>query len=211
MYLPKSTALFEIKIEVLHTSMYRFSITSKQLGFAFFALSGAVLLMQRRRRKSRNANVRMIHLDDTVSVSCPGKVLIAGGYLVLERPNVGITIAGTSRFFTTVKFMKSNSEENHPPDNNSEVLTLIVYSPQFYEEYRFHYNFITEKIQIADKSSSNTFVEKCLSMTMGFIKSHMGTEAFVECLRNLSADGFLGIKLRADNDFYSQAIQVWGA
>jgi hypothetical protein len=36
------------------------------------------------------------------TVSAPGKILVAGGYLVLERPNIGITLAATSRFYATV-------------------------------------------------------------------------------------------------------------
>lgn len=39
---------------------------------------------------------------DFSTVSAPGKILIAGGYLVLERPNIGITLAATSRFYATV-------------------------------------------------------------------------------------------------------------
>lgn len=36
------------------------------------------------------------------TVSAPGKVLLAGGYLVLERPNVGVVLAATARFFTSI-------------------------------------------------------------------------------------------------------------
>ena len=36
------------------------------------------------------------------TVSAPGKILVAGGYLVLERPNIGITLAASSRFFASV-------------------------------------------------------------------------------------------------------------
>ncbi|CAN0544057.1 unnamed protein product, partial [Laminaria digitata] len=36
--------------------------------------------------------------------SAPGKVLVAGGYLVLDRPNVGVVLAATARFFTSVKW-----------------------------------------------------------------------------------------------------------
>lgn len=38
------------------------------------------------------------------TVSAPGKVLVAGGYLVLDRPNVGVVLAATARFFTSVKW-----------------------------------------------------------------------------------------------------------
>ncbi|CAN0295089.1 unnamed protein product, partial [Discosporangium mesarthrocarpum] len=39
--------------------------------------------------------------------SAPGKVLVAGGYLVLERPNIGVVLAATSRFHTSVKWINT--------------------------------------------------------------------------------------------------------
>ena len=35
--------------------------------------------------------------------SAPGKVLITGGYLVLERPNAGIVLSTNARFYAIVK------------------------------------------------------------------------------------------------------------
>jgi hypothetical protein len=35
--------------------------------------------------------------------SAPGKVLIAGGYLVLERPNAGLVLSTTARFYAVVR------------------------------------------------------------------------------------------------------------
>jgi hypothetical protein len=43
------------------------------------------------------------------TVSAPGKALIAGGYLVLEPSNIGITISSTSRFYSTVALLVSDS------------------------------------------------------------------------------------------------------
>jgi hypothetical protein len=36
------------------------------------------------------------------SVSAPGKALITGGYLVLEKENIGVTVAASARFYSTV-------------------------------------------------------------------------------------------------------------
>ena len=47
----------------------------------------------------------------TTTVSAPGKVLVAGGYLVLDRPNVGVVLAATARFFTSVRWTQ---EQVHP-------------------------------------------------------------------------------------------------
>ena len=35
--------------------------------------------------------------------SAPGKVLMAGGYLVLERPNAGIVLSTNARFYAILK------------------------------------------------------------------------------------------------------------
>lgn len=37
------------------------------------------------------------------TVSAPGKVLIAGGYLVLDQQYSGLVVAATSRFYTVIK------------------------------------------------------------------------------------------------------------
>lgn len=36
-------------------------------------------------------------------VSAPGKVLMTGGYLILERPNAGIVLSTNARFYAIVK------------------------------------------------------------------------------------------------------------
>lgn len=38
-----------------------------------------------------------------VVASAPGKVLMTGGYLVLERPNAGIVLSTNARFYAIVK------------------------------------------------------------------------------------------------------------
>lgn len=141
------------------------------------------------------------NIHQTVTVSCPGKVLIAGGYLVLERPNVGVTIAGTSRFFTTVKCFPQ-------ADPSATVLKIVVDSPQFYEQYEYSYDYEKDVISIAPHSPGNTFVEKCLYMSLTFVKHYIGIQAFQDTMKILAKRGYLGIKLRADNDFYSHSEQV---
>lgn len=38
-----------------------------------------------------------------ICCSAPGKVLITGGYLVLERPNKGLVLSVDARFYTSIK------------------------------------------------------------------------------------------------------------
>jgi hypothetical protein len=83
-----------------------------------FALSVLVpLLIQRYKKRLQNEDkpiaflrpiwyalfIAALNITRISTVSAPGKILIAGGYLVLEHPNAGITISATARFHTTVQ------------------------------------------------------------------------------------------------------------
>lgn len=46
------------------------------------------------------------HVLSCSTVSAPGKVLVAGGYLVLDKPNVGVVLAATARFYTSVRWIE---------------------------------------------------------------------------------------------------------
>lgn len=56
----------------------------------------------------------------TTCISAPGKVLLAGGYLVLDRAYSGVVISTSSRFYTTVR-----------PAGVGRVNRILVQSPQF--------------------------------------------------------------------------------
>lgn len=56
---------------------------------------------------------------DTTVVSAPGKVLLAGGYLVLDPKYAGLVVSTSSRFYTIVRAGTGNPNEIH------------VSSPQF--------------------------------------------------------------------------------
>jgi hypothetical protein len=59
------------------------------------------------RRRKRSACTRAACERDasSVCVSAPGKVLITGGYLVLERPHAGIVLGTTARFRSTASWV----------------------------------------------------------------------------------------------------------
>ena len=141
-------------------------------------------------------------LDTTreLTVSAPGKALIAGGYLVLEAPNVGVTISSTSRFYTSVKVLH---EEKAPLDKKAPFLSIIVESPQFHTKFLYAYD-ANKSILRQVGEEGNDFVEKCLSLTLSFIKEWHGEALFQSMLYSISKNGQLGLKLRADNDFYSK-------
>jgi len=61
-------------------------------------------------------------MSSTTVVSAPGKVLIAGGYLVLDPLYSGVVVSTSSRFYTTIESARS-----------PKPLTIRVRSPQFQE------------------------------------------------------------------------------
>lgn len=52
--------------------------------------------------------------------SAPGKVLLAGGYLVLEQAFTGLVVGTSARFYTVIR-----------PSSDSTAGTITVHSPQF--------------------------------------------------------------------------------
>jgi len=65
-------------------------------------------------------------LMKSTRVSAPGKVLIAGGYLVLEQEFSGAVLASTARFHTTIS-LQSTGESN---DLQGKI-PVQIQSPQF--------------------------------------------------------------------------------
>ena len=63
-------------------------------------------------------------LQPPTVVSCPGKVLLAGGFLVLDPAHQGLVISTASRFYTVVT--------TSPHEDDSPLrFRISVRSPQF--------------------------------------------------------------------------------
>lgn len=68
----------------------------------------------------------------TTVASCPGKVLLAGGYLVLDRQYRGFVVSTPSRFYTVVRNAANPTDAT--PSTSGEVdesFPIKVVSPQF--------------------------------------------------------------------------------
>lgn len=175
---------------------------------------------------------------DVVTVSAPGKVLIAGGYLILESNNPGIVLAAEGcRFHTTMKFQSpystsvSSSVEEIVNDVGWHFLPLDVYSPQFDQVFTYHLSYSSKTAEMDDDDGialrlrprmsphkSNKFIERTLLLALGYLRQSMGAEAFharlhPRCSSSVGVSSLLpplalAMKLRADNDFYSQSTQL---
>jgi phosphomevalonate kinase len=115
------------------------------------------------------------------TVSAPGKILLAGGYLVLESPNAGYVVAADKRFYATV-------QSSGPPN------TIIVHSPQFHSQWTYAFQVSEEESSLSvtcTEGSNNPFVEKTLRVVLAYL--HAKHKPLLS----------LTITIQADNDFYS--------
>lgn len=129
----------------------------------------------------------------TVVVSAPGKVLLAGGYLVLDRAYQGLVFGLDARIYVCVQVAATRRTDG---DSQGRV---VVRSPQFLEAH-WVYSHVPWKdgvrvTQLVDESESvagNPFVET----TLIYVLTH---------LYHLPIDhvGDLDITILADDDYYT--------
>ena len=190
---------------------------------AGLAATGGVLIY----RKRAQAACPQISASDepqqpSVTVSAPGKVLITGGYQVLEKPRSGIVIAGDSRFHTTAQWRlaptaaTSSSSQDH-------VCYVVVRSSQFatnscYQILRSSSdsNELCQAVSVpfydADSNGAlvyvssaphNPYVHTTLSYCFTALLTTMDrdnlTAEATELERHAAAGGYLEICLNADN------------
>ncbi|CAG8739624.1 30237_t:CDS:2, partial [Racocetra persica] len=111
-------------------------------------------------------------------VSAPGKVLLTGGYLILDRNYEGLVIGTSSRFYTVIQ----------PGDNSSKI---IIHTPQF------------DDPNWDDKDRRNTFIETVLKHSLLIIANRISSQKFDELILK-----GLNIYMAGSNDFYSQREQL---
>jgi len=116
-----------------------------------------------------------------VTVSAPGKILLVGGYLVLQQGH-GLVIGVDKRFYCTCTMSSVDS---------SETMATIC-SPQLGEEWTYNMNDKNTFVPGPQNQSTNLYVEKTLRVCFLFVR----TQAQI-------AGQCLNFKIMADNDFYS--------
>lgn len=156
------------------------------------------------------------------AVSAPGKVLLTGGYLVLDRKYTGTVLALDARIHIIVQQLprgkagrisardsagetnvkvdgdgSTNAEGTADEENGEEV--VIVRSPQFVDavwEYRIQRipNGGGVKVDQVGDGPRNIFVEMSLNYSLTYV-------SYVAASKNF---GSLAITILADNDYYSE-------
>lgn len=77
--------------------------------------------------------------ESVVAVSAPGKVLFAGGYLVLDRQHTGLVFGLDARIHVHVRWHPShNSAENH----------IAVASPQFGAKWTYGFSATDGRVDV---------------------------------------------------------------
>ncbi|KAJ7783191.1 phosphomevalonate kinase [Mycena metata] len=132
-------------------------------------------------------------MDATV-VSSPGKVLIAGGYLVLDRTYTGVVVSTSSRFYTVVQ------------NSTSEDGLITVRSPQFVSA-TWTYSVKLEPSVLVRELPTNASKNKFVHLALQNILSLACEMKGVSHVRSSLSSGF-DVCIVGDNDFYSQRAQL---
>ena len=114
----------------------------------------------------------------SIHVSAPGKVLLTGGYLVLDRKYSGLVIGVDSRMHCKLS-------------KNDRIGTINVYSRQFTDG---EWSFELVNGQVHNIKGNNQFVHITLQLVYTYLSA-----------LDSPIKGGLEIEFMADNDFYSQS------
>ncbi|KAL5524100.1 hypothetical protein ACEPAG_8273 [Sanghuangporus baumii] len=133
------------------------------------------------------------HNSATV-VSASGKVLLAGGYLVLDQKYSGVVVSTSSKFYTVIN-----------PASSGKQSKITVRSPQFKDatwEYRVD---IGDDVNVSqpEGAAKNKFVFIALQLTLRLIGELKG----LTHLKTALSTG-LDITIVGGNDFYSQRAKL---
>ncbi|TVY25443.1 putative phosphomevalonate kinase [Lachnellula hyalina] len=134
----------------------------------------------------------------STAVSAPGKVLLAGGYLVLDRAYTGLVFGLSARIHVLVHDIDASS--------GVELSEIVVQSPQFLEatwNYGYHLNGDDGGVNVTQlqgnhetPSSRNPFVETALLYTLTYISTILPKSHTIRPAK---------ITILADNDYYSHS------
>lgn len=139
-----------------------------------------------------------------VVASAPGKVLITGGYLILERPNAGIVLSTNARFYAIVKPLY----EQVKPDSWAWGWTDVkLTSPQLLRESMYKLSLKNLTLQAVSSSESrNPFVEYAVQYAVAAAYAIFDKNK-KDALHKLLLQG-LDITILGCNDFYSYRNQI---
>ncbi|KAJ3374274.1 phosphomevalonate kinase [Allomyces arbusculus] len=134
--------------------------------------------------------------NKSVAVSAPGKALIAGGYLVLDRAYSGVVVATTSRFYTMI--------QPQPATHDDGQVQVAITSPQFSDPTRNYVFDAALENAVQKPATTNPFIDGPLLTALRVARARIGAAQFTSLTRGST----LAITILADNDFYSQRAEL---
>ncbi|KAI0173291.1 Phosphomevalonate kinase [Hypoxylon sp. FL1284] len=136
--------------------------------------------------------------SSSTAVSAPGKVLLAGGYLVLDRQYTGLVFGLSARINVVAQEIRTIQ--------GVQLSEIVVESPQFLEaQWRYGYHLAPEdggikltQLQVgSNEINANPFVEITLAYALTYILSTAD-------LKPSHAFAPVRLTVLADNAYYSQ-------
>ncbi|KAK4252696.1 hypothetical protein QN277_014440 [Acacia crassicarpa] len=138
-----------------------------------------------------------------VVASAPGKVLITGGYLILERPNAGLVLSTNARFYAIVKPLYEQTKSDSCAGAWTDVKLT---SPQLSREAVYKLDLDNLTVQCVSSSETrNPFVEYALQYSVAAAQATFDKKK--NLLHNVLLKG-LDITILGCNDFYSYRNQI---
>ncbi|KAF6148646.1 hypothetical protein GIB67_042605 [Kingdonia uniflora] len=140
-----------------------------------------------------------------VVASAPGKVLMTGGYLILERPNAGIVLSTNARFFAIVKPIY---EELQPDSSLWAWADVKLSSPQLSRETLYKLSLKNSTLQgMSSKDLANSFVEQAVQYSVAAAHAVINDSEKKGALNKILLQG-LDITILGSNDFYSYRNEI---
>ncbi|KAI9815373.1 MAG: phosphomevalonate kinase [Thelocarpon impressellum] len=135
-----------------------------------------------------------------MAVSAPGKVLLAGGYLVLDRAYTGLVFGLDARIHVHLRSLRAptsvgdqKNARDDDPKAEGEGEEFVVRSPQFVgAEWRYRWDGGRLRASSNTSASRNPFVETALAYALTYV-STVTSSKLKPC----------SITILADDDYYS--------
>lgn len=133
--------------------------------------------------------------------SAPGKVLLTGAYLVLERPNAGLVVSTSARFYAIAKPISSTADEKSWAWSWADI---VVVSPQLSKKtaYKLSLRNFTLRNVSSSAKDGNLFVEKALELAIGGAYAICQEKQKEQNFKKILLKG-LQVTILGSNDFYS--------
>ncbi|KUI54540.1 Phosphomevalonate kinase [Cytospora mali] len=142
--------------------------------------------------------------NPATAVSAPGKVLLAGGYLVTDRDYTGLVFGLNARINVVARRI--------PTSQGVQLTEIVVESPQFVGgTWRYGYHLAPEdggitvtQLQVGSSYDTNPFIETTLTYALTYI-SHVANQRPTHSFKPAR------LTILADTDYYSAPTETASA